>query len=107
MLGIVWDVTKLIDRIFERHVEECHYLRGLVTSRDVRIEELEKILSSTPNAVASIESARGDTPHRIRNWRDQKAILEKKFQPSELQEREKRWKDNAAALSREVEQDAG
>ena len=105
MLGIVWDVTKLVDRIFDRHIAECHYLRDLVTSREMRIKELEAMLS-TPNAVASIEPARGETPRRIRNWRDQKRVLEQKFQPLELKEREQRWRGVADSAEQEVEQNA-
>ena len=106
MLGIVWDVTKLIDRIFERHEEETKYLRDLIRQRDKRITELEVLLSEpAPNA---IEPARGETPRRVRNWRDQRRVLEHKFRPPEFQEREEKWRREAkdAVASLEVEQNA-
>ena len=105
MLGIVWDVTKLVDRIFDRHIAECHYLRGLVTNRDMRIKELEAMLS-TPNAVESIEPARGEAARRIRNWREQRRVLEQKFRPPELKEREQCWRGVADSVEQEVEQNA-
>ena len=110
MLAVVFDIRKFIDRIAAPYREEVDFLRGYVKEKDTRIHELEVMLFKRAGFIAQdqVASDVGEViPARVvRSWREQKKVLENKFRPPELAEREARWKDVAQKMQEEVEEDA-
>jgi len=109
MLGIVWDVDKLLDSILNKQREESktEHLLVLLESRTrhlgQKMTDLETALLGTRNEDnPKVEPMQTGTPRRVRNWKDQKAILERKFQPPELKDREQHWRRDAAVASKEL-----
>ena len=123
MLGIVWDVSKLVESIIKSADRQTEILQQQVTqmneqakAREYRIEYLENLMlkragfipdDTTPQAEGEVRP----TPRRMRNWREQREMFEKKFRPPELAEREQLWKSEAqkaaAELAAEEEANAG
>jgi hypothetical protein len=92
---------------------EVQILREALDHERCRNDELHNLFyqyfglrqRSEPEPTSAISSASGT----LRRWRDQRAMLEKKFsplpeRPEELEQREKMWKQEAAKAAEEVNQ---
>lgn len=114
MLGIVWDVNKLIEMVRYAYVDEIQHLRGQLLDAEHRYEYLNNTLHAHYGIIRGPEAtpevtAGATAPLRVHNWKSQRAILEKKFRPPELADRERQWKAAAATAAQELEgeKDAG
>jgi len=111
MLGIVWDVNKIITNLQAQFVGQVDYLQHLVEKQEQRLNYLEGLLFKKAGLIKEepvmmYEDVVVSAPLRIRNWKDQKSLLEKKFRPPELVEREKHWSEVANVAEQEVMKDA-
>ena len=107
MLGIVLDVNEFVKNAINPYKEQIDYLKEQLNQMQLHLDRLENLILQRAGFVESDATASANimTPlvPKIRTWRDQKAILEKKFRPPELAEREERWRKEAENASKEIE----
>jgi hypothetical protein len=110
MLGIGWDIDKLVRTIDAVHENEKLFLQGLIAQRDRKIEELEQLLFKQVGIIKEVKESEAPAPiarerptiGRTRTWKEQKQVLEERFRPPELVAREKRWRKEAEQNAEEL-----
>jgi len=88
-------LRKQLESLQERYFSlQDDFLRHLGVSKEGEKQEESKDHETKPS------------PIRLRGWRQQRAFLEKKFRPPELEERERQWREIAEKMEKEMT-DAG
>ncbi|MFZ2196997.1 MAG: hypothetical protein WAV13_04640 [Thermodesulfovibrionales bacterium] len=107
MLGIVLDVDKLIQKSVDPYKEQIAYLKEQLNKQQEHLDCLNEMIlmrAGLLHGESRMETAVTlPVTSKVRTWKDKKAILEKKFRPPELAEREERWKKEAENASKEIE----
>ena len=115
MFGIVFDVNKLVAEIQAHCIlensqgDEINYLREQLEKKDERILQLQNTIFKHVGIIHDDTKPLGYKPVTVsaaRTWKDQKGLLEKKFRPPELVEREERFKKIAEESAKELTEDA-
>lgn len=105
MLGIVFDVDKLVQSVSVQRLDEVHYLRNLLREKDEHIKQLEDIILRHVGVIRpeTPQTAQGFGPTAtLTNWRDQRKLFESKFRPPEYKAREEEWRKEAEEQGKEL-----
>ena len=109
MFGIVFDVSKLVAEVQSRFEGEVSFLREQLEKKDEIISQLQNTIFKHVGIIHDDTKPLGYKPVTVsaaRTWKDQKGLLEKKFRPPELVEREERFKKIAEESAKELTEDA-